>query len=255
MPTVAVSRFVRRQTPESRFGHFAGPWSRVVDLVIENFDRARQGYRDGVILVPVPPEGFFTSVVTLRDGDHLAGTYEPRMPGEEPRKSTVVVGRGKSPAVGCEIVLYRADVLAENDERSADAEWEIISVNANPVEGPVPMDPGTLMANHFQISGGTATNMDDAAFVATLRESFLWWRDKAYVYGGRDGQARHGRGEWVDVPVDLPMRDPSVSISLRLPYQMLAILKEYQTMLKQWLHERIIVEARKFKASLARKDG
>jgi len=70
-------------------------------------------------------------------------------------------------------------------------------------------------------------------------------------------------GEWVDVPADLSMRDPSVSISLRLPYKMLAILKEfarrrglpYQTMIKEWLRGRIIVEARKFRASLTRKDG
>jgi hypothetical protein len=62
---------------------------------------------------------------------------------------------------------------------------------------------------------------------------------------------------WVDVPADLPVRNPSISVSLRFPQQMLAILKEfarrrgvpYQTMIKQWLRERLVLEARKFKAA------
>lgn len=70
-------------------------------------------------------------------------------------------------------------------------------------------------------------------------------------------------GEWVDVPADLPVRNPSISISLRVPQQMLAIIREfarrrgmpYQTLLKRWLHERIVEEARRLRASLARKDA
>jgi hypothetical protein len=43
----------------------------------------------------------------------------------------------------------------------------------------MPIDPMTLMHNHFGSSGGTATNMTDAELVAALRTSFMWWKDKA----------------------------------------------------------------------------
>lgn len=43
------------------------------------------------------------------------------------------------------------------------------------------MSPGILMANHFQISGGTATHMTREQFEAALRRSFLYWRDKGKI--------------------------------------------------------------------------
>ncbi len=88
---------------------------------------------------------------------------------------------GKSLARRVDVVLYRHDVLAENNEQSSDAEWEIVSVNGLPTEDEAPMSPGTLMANHFQISGGTATHMTSEQFEAALRRSFLYWRDKGRI--------------------------------------------------------------------------
>ena len=183
MTQIAVSPFVRRQTSNSRFSHYEGTWEKLLDLVTYHFrmKHTKPGYRDGVVLVEVPPEGFKSGVAVLKPGDKLTGTYEARQEGEDPRKSTCVVGGEKMPAVSVEVVLYRHDVLVETGEHSCNADWEIISVNANPVEGEMPINPGTLMANHFQISGGTATGMSDSEFVAALRDSFLWWRDKAFV--------------------------------------------------------------------------
>lgn len=183
MPTIDLNPIVYRQTAESRFTHYEGGWGPLVQLVLEHFEEQRPGYRDGVVLVPVPPEGFWSSVVTLEAGDRLEGVYEPRVPGEEPRKETHVVGKRKSPAAAVDIVLYRHDVLAENNEHSGDAEWEIVSINGRPTHDEMPMHTATLMANHFQISGGTATHMNDAEFVAALKKSFLYWRDKALCAG------------------------------------------------------------------------
>jgi hypothetical protein len=183
MPSIDINPIVRRQTPESRFTHFEQSWEVLIALVTEHFGRRQPGYRDGVVLVPVPPEGFWSSVVTLEAGDRLGGTYEPRVPGEEPRKETHVLGKQKSLAAAVDIVLYHHDVLAENNEHSGEAEWEIVSVNGRPTLDAMPMSPGTLMANHFQISGGTATHMNNAEFMKALRESFLYWRDKALCGG------------------------------------------------------------------------
>lgn len=187
MTDIAISEFVRRQTPTSRFSHFEGEWEKVRQLAVEHFDQATSGYRDGVLLVPVPPEGFYSSVAILQDGDILGGRYERRQAGEDPRKSVGAIaqpGQKKLPAKSVNIILYRHDVLAENNEHSCDAEWEIISINASPVDGEMPMQPETLMANHFQISGGTATQMTDAEFVAELRRCFEWWSDKALLLPG-----------------------------------------------------------------------
>jgi hypothetical protein len=53
-------------------------------------------------------------------------------------------------------ILYRQDVLAENDEQSTDAEWELISIHAIP-EGvdKLPIGPVTMMRNQLELTGGT----------------------------------------------------------------------------------------------------
>lgn len=185
---IAVSNFVKRQTPESSYSHYTGSWEGLRNMVEHEFaaGKAKPGYRDGVVLVPVPAEGFFSAVVTLDEHDILVGGFEARQPGEEPRKVVRVdpgAGHGKESAKHVDIVLYRHDVLAENNEQSSDAEWEIISVNARITDEEMPMDPDTLMYNHFELSGGTATGMSDSEFVAALRKSFTYWRDKAMVQG------------------------------------------------------------------------
>lgn len=179
--TIGISDFVRRQTPESQFSHYIGSDDRLLESVCENFDKAKPGYRDGVVLVPVSPTGFFSSVVALKEGDVLQGVFQPRQEGEEPRKKTWVVGGKKIPAQSVDIVLYRLDVLQENDEQTPglDATWEIISINASPTEGEMPIPTGALIANHFQLSGGTATNLTNDEFVELLRKSVEFWKDKA----------------------------------------------------------------------------
>ena len=180
---IAASNFVKRQTPESEFSHFAGTWEELEIMTLQSFVAGRytQGYRDGVLEVPVDPEKFYSNIVQLKEGDMLAGTYKPRQAGEEPRKSVHVVGGRKSPAASVVIILYRHDVLAETNEPSCDSDWEIISINASyfPEGVRMPMSVGTLMANHFQWSGGTATNMTDAEFVKALKKSAEFWKDKA----------------------------------------------------------------------------
>jgi len=189
MPEIAVSQFVRRQTKESEFSYYDGKWEDLVKLVTTHFPNALLGYRDGVCLVSVPVNDFYTSVVQfytsvvqLNEGDELEGVYLPRQTGETPRKRVWKKNGQKMPAKYCEIVLYRHDVLAENNEQSCDADWEIISINASPEggvpEGGIPLTVGTLLANHFQDSGGTATHMSPEKLVHALRVSYFYWKDK-----------------------------------------------------------------------------
>lgn len=185
MPTIHITKFVRRQTPQSGFSHWTLTDEQLLARVQANFDKKQKGYRDGVWLVPVEPDGFFSSTVLLREGDKFVGEYVARRPGEEPRKSTYVVANKfgeaveKIEAVKCYVVLYSHDVLKEGDENETDADFEIVSVNASATDEDAPIPTGALIANHFGLDGGTATNMTDSEFVEALRKSVMYWKDKS----------------------------------------------------------------------------
>jgi hypothetical protein len=181
---ITVNPFVRRQTAESSFSHFAGDMDRLPNLVSDSWENARPGYRDGVILVSVDTTDFFSSVIVLEEGAKLSGSFEARRDGEAPRKEIRALSslERKIAAQSVEIVLYRSDVLAEGGDNSLESStenWEIISINASPTEGEMPIAPMTLMHNHFGSDGGTATNMTDAEFVQALRDGFKFWANKA----------------------------------------------------------------------------
>lgn len=179
MPTFAIT-LASRQTPNSSFSHWEILDDELIDRVSKAMHAAKQGYREGVLEVPIDPQGLYSSVIELLDGDQLVGAYESRKPGEDPRKSIRTPGcRGKSEAVAVDVILYRHDVLGK--DASSDADWEIISVNARVTMDPEPIHPDTLIANHFGLDGGTPTNMDSAQFEAALRVSVLYWKNRAMI--------------------------------------------------------------------------
>lgn len=183
---IYITPFVRRQTMDSQYTHWILSDEDLIARIEAAFDLAKQGYRDGVLLVPVDPQGFYTSIVTLSEGDKLAGTFKRRVPKEDPRKS-VVRDRGntplaelKQPAARVDVILYRDDVLAEDKDDTGHL-WNVISVNAYPTDEEAPIHPDVLIANHFHLSGGTKTGMTPEAFEAQLRASVMYWRNKAMV--------------------------------------------------------------------------
>jgi hypothetical protein len=173
-----------RQTEDSPLTHWEISNTRLVELAEAELEagRTKAGYRDGVVLVSVDPAGFKTGIVELNDGDQLVGEYSSRREGETPRISIYVAGdKGKQPAKMVEVVLYRHDVLAENDENETNAEWEIVSVNGHPTPEPAPIAPNTLMHNHFGSDGGSNTNMTAQEFEAAMKESFEYWKNKGMM--------------------------------------------------------------------------
>ncbi len=186
---IVVSPFVRRQTPESQFSHFTGLESQLVWLTQKHFTNAKKGYRDGVLCVPVPPEWFYSGIVQLKDGDRLLGVFKKRPSDKEPRKSLYAKVGDKMPAEYVEVILYHSDVLLETSsaEEMAYCEgypsWVIISINGSPTKEAVPVEPITMMYNHFKMDGGTDTQMTAQQFEEALKHSFMWWRDKALCPG------------------------------------------------------------------------
>ena len=194
-PELHINSFVRRQTPESRFSHSILTDSEILSRVQAGWSNRQQGYREGVALVRVPPVGFYSSVVRLNEGDALAGTFEARREGESPRKTLTVVYNttngnesitAKMPAEQVDIVLYASTVLSEDGDNqlpATEGNWEIISINASPETGDVPIHPQALMHNHFGSDGGTDTALTNDEFVAMLQDSFVYWKDKALIGG------------------------------------------------------------------------
>jgi len=118
MTTIAFSDFVRRQTKDSPYSYTELDDATVIARTLANFGAAEPGYRDGVCLVSIEARGFFSATVTLKEGDLFVGSYKARRPGETPRRQVGVVGGQKMPAKAVQIVLYRADVLAEDGDQT-----------------------------------------------------------------------------------------------------------------------------------------
>ncbi len=166
MKKIAVG-FAKRQTPESHFSHFTGTEERLIALIETHWDQATHGNLDGTIRrVPVPPQGFLTSVRKLTYSPHtevffgdpssalepLTTSFVPRREGEDAVCQTSALGE-KTPAKYVEIIVYHRDILGP--DASTDAEWEVVSINASPLEGPIPMDPITMARNQLLKTGGT----------------------------------------------------------------------------------------------------
>jgi len=198
---VHANSFVKRQTDKSRFSHSVHSWETICDMIVHNFDEGRPGTTKGTLEVPLPIDGMYTGVVLLKDGDSLSGVFESRHKSEAPRKAIgyeCMVGEvninctpgvrfmrmRKEPAKSVYAVLYPSCVLAKdsppcNELRPMDGNWELVSLNASPVEQDTPICPDTLMHNHFGSAGGSATGMSPEEFVMALKESFVFWKDKA----------------------------------------------------------------------------
>lgn len=166
--------FVRRQSPRSKFSHFDGTWEELENLVEENFDKAKPGYREGVMLVPLAPAGFWASTVQVTPSTTLKATFGSRRENELSFVSVTAVNGEKMPAKAVDIVLYHRDVLAETGEATVDTEWEIVSVNAHATEEEEPMHPLTMARNMLQLPGGTKGEYTGEQFA----KSIAYWADK-----------------------------------------------------------------------------
>lgn len=154
----------------------------LLDIIRETMDRGqyRQGYRDGVLLVPV--YGFYgdvrSRVVKVDQNTKFVTVCKSRVPGETPRIKTMALVDKLPFALHLTAVVYRADVLAEDDDRSTDADWEVITLLAQ-VDEDEPMHYSTLMANHFKADGGTDTQMSPEQFETALRKSYDYWKGRS----------------------------------------------------------------------------
>ena len=178
--TVAVNDFVRRQTSGTGKTYADDlTFEQIAEHAQEQYQagKYRQGYRDGVVLVHVDPSlihHFHCPFVKIDKNSELRVSVTERREGEEPYLQIRALNGNPLQAGSVDLILYRHDVLAENDEHDTDADWELISFHAVP-EGikNMPMGPVTMMRNQLELPGGTKALYSSEEWADSVR---FWQR-------------------------------------------------------------------------------
>jgi hypothetical protein len=177
-----IGDFVRRQTKDSEYSYFDGSWEIVLSVIerVENsaFCKYIPGPRDGIRLLRIPPEGFYSSIVPMSPEIEFVSEWKARREGEQPILKRVAYGK-KVPAKSVEVVLYHSTVLREDPLYTGpDGDyWEVVSINASSFAYPIPMAPMTMARNQLELPGGTKVDYTGRQFA----EAIVFWNNHIQV--------------------------------------------------------------------------
>lgn len=156
---IAISGFLREVTALGN-ALFDGSHQDLLDLAHRHFHDSEPGTGsvDGdVLLIRVPSDGFRTNIVpiTADNAFQVEIVNSARVDGESAVPTLTIYTNDEFPkAAVVKLVAYRADVLELDDDRTSDAEWELVAINAQP-EDDTPMHPETMKRNALDQIGGT----------------------------------------------------------------------------------------------------
>jgi hypothetical protein len=169
----AINDYCRKNHTEAKGSHYSGSDESLIDIVIACWDKAVVGFTDGVFEVPVPAEGFFSGLVDLaaKPNAVLNAKFAPRQEGEDPVLSVRGEAALKAPAGQVRIIVYSHDVLAADNDATTDADFEIITILAEPAGDKAPMPPVTMARNFLHAKGGTKGEFTPEQFA----ESIMYW--------------------------------------------------------------------------------
>ena len=89
---------------------------------------------------------------------------------EEPYIQTRALNGKLLEAGKVEFILYRYDILQENDENTTNAHWELISINSVPKGVSfLPIGPVTMMRNQLNLEGGTKAYYSSKQWADSIR--------------------------------------------------------------------------------------
>lgn len=184
--TVAVNEFVLRQVEGSgktfckdlSFQQIAEYAENQLNF---NPNSIQPGYRDGVLLIQCEAKmnaHFFSPMIKVDDNTKLEAIVTKRREEEESYIQIRALNGKLLPTSRVDLILYRQDVLAENNEQTTEADWELIAFQAVP-EGmeELPMGPITMMRNQLELPGGTAANYASEKWA----ESVNFWQNFAFL--------------------------------------------------------------------------
>lgn len=179
METVGVNTFVQRQIEGS--GKTYSKLLTFEDIALdaqEQMDKNQfdEGYRDGVRIVRASSKNikhFHCPFVKIDRNTALISRVVRRQDNEESYIQTRAKSGEPLAAGKVEYIIYRKDVLAENNENSTDSEWELISIHAIPNGvDKMPMGPVTMMRNQLNLEGGTRAHYTSEEWA----ESVEFWQ-------------------------------------------------------------------------------
>jgi hypothetical protein len=182
MEKVAVNDFVRRQLKGSGKTYSSSlSFDDVANDAQAQMAKGdfEEGYRDGVRIIKGSDQfvnQFVCPFVKIDENTKLISSIVRRQNGEAPYIQTRAKNGTPLKAGRVEYILYQHDVLAENDEQSTDADWELISIHAIP-EGMerLPMGPVTMMRNQLELKGGTKAHYSSEEWAEAVR----FWQNYA----------------------------------------------------------------------------
>jgi len=156
-------------------------WSDLLTEVQSNWEKG-VSKEPGILIVPINPALVKGELVTLKGGETLVASFEPRKGvQEDPRKNI----RGHhsltpDPVVAADVILYTHEKLKQ--DASTEAEWEIVTFRAlSDPNQPQALDG--LLYNLFGGSGGTlvAENKTAEEKLEMIRASWDEWKDKVII--------------------------------------------------------------------------
>lgn len=182
---VGVSNFLQQVVAkEGDQKRYRGTFEELAAAVKANLHLGTPGTgseNGDTMLVPLDPGGFYTNIVEITpDNEHLVEEiFEARVEGEAPVAKRIIRGSTYAPAKVVNIVVYRADTLAKDDDRSTWEEWEMVAILAQP-EAQVPMHPATMERNASNAVGGTKRTYSDEQWA----EARAYWAKHAFADEG-----------------------------------------------------------------------
>ncbi len=159
---VAVNKFVRRQIKDSGKTYAKTmSFSSIAEHAELQMKKGyySDGYRDGVRIIHADSSiinDFICPFVKLNEKTKLVSRIVRRNPDEDPYIQTRALNGNLLKIGKLDLILYRHDILKENNENTTNKEWELISINAIPLGlDSLPMGPVTMMRNQLDLIGGT----------------------------------------------------------------------------------------------------
>jgi hypothetical protein len=174
MTTFAPNDFALKNHTPGKGSHFAGGFDNLMSLIKEHWVARKPGFTDGCWEITLPVAGFFTGLVDLRTchPDALRCTFAKRdgVEGdEEPMLTVRAPANLKAPAVSVRVICYSHELLGAEATTSAD--FELVTILAEPGDEPAPMPPVTMARNFLAMEGGTKGSFSAEDFA----KSIVFW--------------------------------------------------------------------------------
>ena len=155
-----------------------------VDLicwVIEKQGKWTPGDKPGIFHCTIPKEWVKGEILTLIAGveyESVVSFNSRKGVEEDPRQEVKIKGVAADPVADADVIIYSHELLGK--DASSEADFEVIAVRGL-TSTPNPRPLNTLLHNVFGMSGGTPVEGSAEEKLEMIRQSFLFWKDKAMI--------------------------------------------------------------------------